>query len=144
MKAGQLLAVISAPELDQQLAQAKADLARAKADLEFARISLQRYEAPTARAPSRRSDLDQRRNAVHTAEATVKCGARPRCKGLTEQQRFERVTAPFDGLVTQRNVDVGALITAGSSSSHDAALLAGAERRAARLRQRAAGRSSTS
>jgi RND family efflux transporter MFP subunit len=116
VKAGQLLAVISAPEVDQQLAQAQADLVRSKADLEFARLSLSRYEDADRDGAVAKEDLDQRRNAVHTAEATVK-SAEATVKGLSDQQRFERVTAPFDGVVTQRNVDVGALITAGSSSS---------------------------
>jgi RND family efflux transporter MFP subunit len=116
VKKGQLLAVISAPELDQQLAQAKADLARAKADLEFARSNLARYEAADRDGAIAQGDLDQRRNAVHTAEATVQAVVAT-VQGLAEQQRFERVTAPFDGLVTQRNVDVGALIAAGSGSA---------------------------
>ncbi len=113
---GQLLAVISAPELDQQLAQAKADLARAKADLEFARSNLERYEAADRDGAIAKGDLDQRRNAAHTAEATVQAVAAT-VQGLAEQQRFERVTAPFAGVVTQRNVDVGALISAGSGSA---------------------------
>ncbi|MFI5314150.1 MAG: efflux RND transporter periplasmic adaptor subunit [Myxococcota bacterium] len=116
VKAGQLLAVISAPELDQQLAQAQADLARAKADLEFARSSLLRFEDADKDGAVAKEDLDQRRNAVHTAEANVHAAAAT-VQGLTEQQRFERVTAPFAGRVTQRNVDVGALITSGSGST---------------------------
>ena len=116
VKAGQLLAVISAPELDQQLAQAQADLARAKAELEFARSTLGRFEAADRDGAVAKEDLDQRRNAVHTAEASVRASAAT-VQGLAEQQRFERVTAPFAGRVTQRNVDVGALITSGSGST---------------------------
>jgi RND family efflux transporter MFP subunit len=116
VEAGQLLAVISAPELDQQLAQAQADLVRAKADLEFARSSLERFEAADRDGAVAKEDLDQRRNAVHTAEASVHASAAT-VQGLTVQQRFERVTAPFKGRVTQRNVDVGALITSGSGST---------------------------
>jgi membrane fusion protein, multidrug efflux system len=116
VKAGQLLAVISAPEIDQQLAQAQADLARQKADLAFARTSLERFVAADREGAVAKEDLDQRRNAVQTAEAAVQSGTAT-VQRLTEQQRFERVTAPFDGIVTQRNVDVGALITAGSSTS---------------------------
>jgi len=116
VKTGQLLAVISAPEIDQQLAQAQADLVRQKADLAFARSSLERYEAADREGAVAKEDLDQRRTAVHTAEAAVQAGTAT-VQRLAEQQRFEHVTAPFDGVVTQRNVDVGALITAGSSSS---------------------------
>jgi RND family efflux transporter MFP subunit len=116
VKAGQLLAVISAPEVDQQLAQAQADLAREKAELAFARTSRERYEAADREGAVAKEDLDQRRNAVQTAEASMQSGAAT-VQRLAEQQRFERVTAPFDGVVTQRNVDVGALITAGSGAS---------------------------
>src|SRR4029077_20795539 len=98
--ASELLAVLSAPEVDQQLSQAQADLVRAKADLEFARLSLQRYEDADREGAVAKEDLDQRRNAVHTAEATV-VSAQATVKGLSDQQRFERVTAPFDGLATQ-------------------------------------------
>jgi RND family efflux transporter MFP subunit len=114
--AGQLLAVISAPEVDQQLAQAEADLARAKADLAFARSSLERYVEADREGAVAKEDLDQRRNAVQTAEAVVQSGVAT-VRRLSELQRFERVTAPFAGVITQRNVDAGALITAGSSAS---------------------------
>ncbi|HTO06865.1 MAG TPA: efflux RND transporter periplasmic adaptor subunit [Myxococcota bacterium] len=116
VKAGQLLAVISAPELDQQLAQAEAALVRARADLELARSTYRRFEEADKDGAIAKEDLDQRRTAVSTAEATVKAQSAT-VAGLAEQQRFERVTAPFDGVVTERNVDVGALITAGSASS---------------------------
>ena len=116
VKAGELLAVISAPTVDQQLAQSRADLVRLKADREFARSSLERYQAADRDGAVAKEDLDQRRNAFNTAEAAVVAGA-ALVQQLTEQQRFERVTAPFDGIITQRNVDVGALITSGSSTS---------------------------
>jgi membrane fusion protein (multidrug efflux system) len=116
VKAGDLLAVISAPTVDQQLVQARADLVRLKADREFARTSLERYQEADRDGAVAKEDLDQRRNAFNTAEAAVAAGA-ALVQQLTEQQGFERVTAPFDGVVTQRNVDVGALITSGSSAS---------------------------
>jgi len=116
VKAGELLAVISAPTVDQQLAQTRADLVRLKAEREFARSSLERYQAADRDGAVAKEDLDQRRNAFNTAEAAVVAGA-ALVQQLTEQQGFERVTAPFDGIVTQRSVDVGALITSGSSTS---------------------------
>jgi membrane fusion protein (multidrug efflux system) len=116
VKAGALLALISAPELDQQLAQAKADQAKAEADLEFARSSLRRFEEADKDGAIAKEDLDQRRNAVRTAEATVNA-EKATVAGLAEQQRFERVVAPFDGIVTERHVDTGALITAGGGSN---------------------------
>ncbi|HTO54771.1 MAG TPA: efflux RND transporter periplasmic adaptor subunit [Myxococcota bacterium] len=116
VKAGALLAQISAPELDQQLAQAKADQGKAEADLEFARSSLRRFEEADKDGAIAKEDLDQRRNAVRTAEATVKA-EKATVAGLAEQQGFERVVAPFDGIVTERHVDTGALITAGGGSN---------------------------
>jgi RND family efflux transporter MFP subunit len=116
VKAGDLLAVISAPTIDQQVAQARADLVRLKADREYARTSLERFEAADRDGAVAKEDLDLRRNAFNTAEAAVQAGV-ANLQQLTEQQGFERVIAPFDGIITQRSVDVGALITAGSSTS---------------------------
>jgi membrane fusion protein, multidrug efflux system len=116
VKAGDLLAVISAPTVDQQVAQARADLVRLEANREFARTSLQRFQDADRDGAVAKEDLDTRRNAFKTAVAAVVAGA-ALVQQLTELQRFERVTAPFDGIITQRNVDVGALITAGSSTS---------------------------
>jgi membrane fusion protein (multidrug efflux system) len=116
VKAGDLLAVISAPTVDQQVAQARADLVSLEANREFARTSLQRFEAADRDGAVAKEDLDTRRNAFNTAVAAVVAGA-ALVQQLTELQGFERVTAPFDGIITQRNVDVGALITAGSSTS---------------------------
>jgi len=116
VKAGDLLAVISAPTIDQQVAQARADLVRLKADREYARTSLERFQAADRDGAVAKEDLDLRHNAFNTAEAAVQAGV-ANLQQLTELQGFERVTAPFDGIITQRSVDVGALITAGSSTS---------------------------
>ena len=116
VKAGDLLAVISAPTIDQQVAQARADLVSLEANREYARTSLRRFEAADRDGAVAKEELDLRRNAFNTAVAAVAAGA-ALVQQLTEQQAFERVTAPFDGIITQRNVDVGALITAGSSTS---------------------------
>jgi membrane fusion protein, multidrug efflux system len=116
VKAGDLLAVISAPTIDQQVAQARADLVRLKADREYARTSLERFQAADRDGAVAKEDLDLRHNAFATAEAAVQAGV-ANLQQLTELQGFERVTAPFDGIITQRSVDVGALITAGSSTS---------------------------
>jgi RND family efflux transporter MFP subunit len=130
VKAGQLLAVISAPDLDQQLAEAKGVLAQAsanraqqKANLEYGRTSLRRYEEANHDGAVAQLDLDTRRNAVATAEAALQAAdaavkaAVANVGQLSDLQGFERVTAPFDGIITQRNVDAGQLITAGSGSA---------------------------
>jgi RND family efflux transporter MFP subunit len=130
VKAGQLLAVISAPDLDQQLAQAKGALAQAranrvqaKANVDYARTNLRRYEEANHDGAVAQLDLDTRRNGVSTAEAALVSAdaaidaATASLGQLTELQAFERVTAPFDGIITQRNVDRGELITAGSGAA---------------------------
>jgi membrane fusion protein (multidrug efflux system) len=113
VRAGQPLAVIDSPETDQQLNQARANLAQAKANLELARITAERWRSLGAQNAVARQDVDQkaadyaaRRADVTAAEANVQRWA--------ELQRFETVTAPFDGVISARNVDVGALISAGS------------------------------
>lgn len=130
VKAGQLLAVISAPDLDQQLAQAKGALAQAQANrvqvqanLDNARTSLRRYEGANHDGAVAQLDLDDRRNDVATAQAALAAAqaaieaAAANVGQLTELQGFERVVAPFDGIITERNVDRGALITAGSTTA---------------------------
>jgi RND family efflux transporter MFP subunit len=128
--AGQLLAVISAPDLDQQVAQAKGALAQAKAsraqqqaNLEYARTSLKRYEEANHDGAVAQLDLDTRRNALHTAEAALHAAdaaveaAAASAGQLSDLQAFERVTAPFAGVITQRNVDAGALVTGSTSTT---------------------------
>ena len=104
MKSGQLLAVISAPDLDQQLAQAKgalaqarANRAQAKANLDYARMNLRRYEDANHDGAVAQLDLDTRRTAVSTAEAALVAAAAAidaaaaNVGQLTELQAFERV-----------------------------------------------------
>jgi RND family efflux transporter MFP subunit len=116
VKAGQTLAEIEAPDLDQQLLQAKADLASAEAAAKLSQVTLDRGRSLLSSAFLSRQDLDQRaadvgvkQAAVNAAEANVE-----RLRALTA---YERVAAPFDGVVTARSTDVGALINAGSSAA---------------------------
>jgi RND family efflux transporter MFP subunit len=110
---GDLLALIDTPELDQQLAQGQADLATAEATANNARIQAQRYTGLVASDAVSRQDTDTYVNqaaataaAVHSAQANV--------QRLKEMQSFEKVYAPFDGVVTARNIDTGQLINQGA------------------------------
>jgi RND family efflux transporter MFP subunit len=114
VKKGALLAEISTPELDQQLSQAKADLATAQANANNARIQAERYSGLVKSNAVSRQDTDTFVNqaaatesAVHSAQANV--------QRLTEIQSFEKVYAPFDGVITARTVDIGQLIDQGAA-----------------------------
>ncbi|SEB23558.1 efflux RND transporter periplasmic adaptor subunit [Paraburkholderia sartisoli] len=114
VKAGQTLADIETPELDAQLKQARADEATAKANYAFANSTAQRWQTMLKTqsvsqqdTDAKTSDSEAKRAALQAAQANV---AR-----LAEMVSYEKVTAPFDGVVTIRNVDVGALVTSGGS-----------------------------
>jgi RND family efflux transporter MFP subunit len=114
VKAGQLLAEIDAPEVDQQLLQARADLATAEANLHLAEITATRYKDLMKTESVSQQDVDNasgnfdaRRTAVESAKSNV--------NRLQEMQSFEKIYAPFDGIITARNTDIGALIDSGSS-----------------------------
>jgi RND family efflux transporter MFP subunit len=134
VRAGQLLAEIASPEIDQQLQQANADyrqsermLDQQKATLDLARATSARYQAADAERAVAKEAVDQSAAAVRTAqaavaaaEATVASNA-ANVRRIQELTSFERVVAPFAGTVIQRNVDVGDLITAGSPTTNSAA-----------------------
>jgi RND family efflux transporter MFP subunit len=116
VRKGELLAVIETPELDQELAQAKADLATATTNAELAKTTASRYQDLIGeKAVSQQdtdsfvSQLEARNTAVTSAEANV--------HRLEELQSFERIEAPFDGVITARNLDVGQLVTASGSTT---------------------------
>jgi RND family efflux transporter MFP subunit len=133
VKAGQLLAEIASPEIDQQLRQAEADLRQSekawdlqKANLDLARATMGRYEAADAEGAVAKQAVDQSVSAYRTAQAAVAAAEanvqsnRANVQRLQELTSFQRVLAPFGGMVIQRNVDVGALITAGSPVNNTA------------------------
>jgi RND family efflux transporter MFP subunit len=114
--AGQLLAEIETPELDQQVQQAQSDLAAAQASQQLAQITADRWTKLLAKnAVSKQetdqatSDLNARQSVLSAAEANV--------RRLQQLQGFEKVYAPFDGVITARNIDIGALIQAGDINS---------------------------
>jgi RND family efflux transporter MFP subunit len=115
VKAGEVLATIDAPDLDQQLSQSQSDLANAKANAALAEVTNQRYQAllPSnyvthQAADERKADLEAKNALVKSGQANV-----DRLKALSE---YKRIVAPFAGIVTVRNTDVGNLINTGSST----------------------------
>lgn len=113
VKQGELLAEIETPEIDQQLAQAIAAREQAAASLALARSTAQRWEALRQKDVVAQQDLEERRNAVATATANL-AAAEANVQRLRQMEGFKRVLAPFAGVVTRRNVDVGDLIDAGA------------------------------
>jgi RND family efflux transporter MFP subunit len=109
VRAGQLLAEIDAPEVDQQLQQARADLATAEANAKLAQSTAERYRDLIKSDSVSKQDLDNANGSLEAKQAAVD-SARFNVKRLEEMQSFSRVEAPFSGVVTARNVDVGALI----------------------------------
>ena len=116
VKRGDLLAEIETPEIDEQLRQARADLTNAEATLKLASLTADRKESllKTGFAPVQ--DRDNAVGALDVAKAMVQA-RQAAVSQLQQMQSFERVEAPFDGIVTARAVDVGALIAPGGASS---------------------------
>jgi RND family efflux transporter MFP subunit len=114
VKKGQLLAEIETPEVDQQLHQAEADLGTARANYELARTTDERWKGLLATQSVSQQDADQRAGDA-AAKSAAQASAAANVARLRELEGFKRVVAPFDGVVTQRNTDVGALINAGQT-----------------------------
>lgn len=115
VKAGQLLAEIEAPDLDQQLLQAKASLASAQAAERLASVTAQRWTQLGGANTVSRQTVDEKTNDLAVKQALTKA-AQAAVDRLEVLSDFKRITAPFDGIVTTRNTDVGALINAESSA----------------------------
>jgi len=113
VKTGALLAEIATPEVDQQLAQAEADLATAQADANNARIQAERYSGLVQSNAVSRQDTDTFVNQAAATAAAVR-SAQANVQRLRELVSFEKVYAPFDGVVTARDVDTGQLIDPGA------------------------------
>ena len=112
---GQLLARIETPEVDRQLAQSRADLATAQANLALARITNDRWRVLLATKSVSKQDADEKAGDFAAKLTTVE-SARQNVARLEDLESFKRVVAPFDGIVTARNTDVGALINAGQAA----------------------------
>jgi RND family efflux transporter MFP subunit len=116
VKAGQVLAVIETPDLDQDLRQAQAQLAVARSNLALAESTAKRWQSLVAQqavskqeADEKQGDLMSKQSTVHALQASVE-----RQQAL---KRYTQLAAPFDGVVTARNTDVGALVNAGSGGA---------------------------
>ena len=116
VKRGDLMAEIDTPEVDQQLRQTQADLANAQAALELAAITAERQTRLSTTGDAPIQNRDNAVSALNVAKATVQ-SRQAAVARLEQMQAFERVEAPFDGTVTARTVDVGALINEGSGGS---------------------------
>jgi len=114
VKKGALLAVISTPELDKQVAQAESDLATAEANANNARTQADRYSGLVKSNAVSQQDTDTYVSQAAATASTVK-SAEANLQRLRELQSFEKVYAPFDGVVTARAVDTGQLISSGSA-----------------------------
>ena len=115
VKAGQLLAEIETPEVDQQLQQARADFDTAQANLRQAQITADRWEALLKSDAVSQQETDQAMSTLAATKATVASNA-ANVRRLEQLLGFQKVVAPFDGVITARNTDVGALIDAGANT----------------------------
>ena len=114
VRAGQVLAELETPEVDQELAQSRAALARTRASETLARTTLDRMKALVHDSAATRQELDERQAAYDAAQASV-AADEANVRRLEELQRFGSVTAPFSGTITERNLESGGLVSAGTS-----------------------------
>jgi RND family efflux transporter MFP subunit len=114
VKAGDVLAEIDTPDLDQQLMQARADLSVAQANAKLAQISAERWQSLAGTDAVAKQDVDQRTFTWNANIAQVKA-AQANVARLVAEEGFKRLIAPFDGIVTARETDIGALINVGAA-----------------------------
>jgi len=121
VKQGQLLAVIESPEVDQQLAQAKQDLATAQANAKYAQTQATRYQDLVKSDAVTQQDTDNFTTQAASTTTQVK-SAEANVARLEQLVGFENIYAPFDGIITARNVDTGTLINSGAGTSNSGEL----------------------
>jgi RND family efflux transporter MFP subunit len=114
VKAGDVLAEIDAPDLDQQLTQARADLSVAQANAKLAQIGAERWQSLASTDAVAKQDVDQRTFTWNANIAQVRA-AQANVDRLIAEESFKRLIAPFDGMVTARDTDIGALINVGAA-----------------------------
>jgi RND family efflux transporter MFP subunit len=125
VRAGQLLAEIDAPELEQNVQQAQSQLAQTRAGLALARADLERWRTLARDSAVTGQELDQKR-AAYDAAAAITSAAEANLRRLVQTRQYTRVTAPFAGVITARGVDIGSLITAAGATSASVAAGSGA------------------
>jgi RND family efflux transporter MFP subunit len=116
VKKGQLLAEIETPEVDQQVQQSRSKLATAEANLRLSEITKNRYEELLKTNAVSKQDVDNAVGTYNANEAIVQAN-QANVKGLETLQSFEKIYAPFDGVITARNTDIGDLINSGSNGN---------------------------
>ncbi len=116
VRAGDLLAEIDTPDVEAQLHQAEADLKTAEANNAQAQITAERFQSVTNKEAVSKQEVDQAVNAASAAASAV-ASARANMDRLHEMAGFRRIVAPFDGVISARNTDNGALINAGSGAA---------------------------
>jgi membrane fusion protein (multidrug efflux system) len=114
--AGQLMAEIEAPDVDAQLNNARAGLSQSRANLDIAQLTFGRGKELLGTKVISQQEYDQDRTSLEAQQAAVQAGE-ANVQDLAAQQGFEKIVAPFNGVVTRRNTDIGALINAGSSGA---------------------------
>jgi RND family efflux transporter MFP subunit len=112
---GQMLAEIETPEIDQQLQQAKAELDTAQANLNIAKITAARWQDLVSTGSVSQQETDQAVSNLSAVKAAAESSA-ANMRRLEQLQSFEKIYAPFDGIITARNTDIGSLIDAGASA----------------------------
>lgn len=113
VKAGEVLAVIEAPDLDEQVEQAKSVLARSKVEEDLARTTARRWSSLHEKAAVSTQSVDEKKGGLEAATASLSA-AKADFERLATMKSFLKLTAPFDGVITSRNVDIGALVDAGA------------------------------
>jgi RND family efflux transporter MFP subunit len=127
VKQGELLAEIETPEVDRQLSQARADLNTAQANLALSRTTNDRWKVLLATHSVSQQDADEKAGDTAAKDAMVNAAAQNVAR-LNDLESFKRVRAPFDGVITARNTDIGALINAGQSTGSELFRIADTEK----------------
>jgi RND family efflux transporter MFP subunit len=130
VKAGQVLAEIDTPDLDQQVLQARANLATAQANQRLSATTARRWEGLVAQDAVSRQEADEKAGDLAARTSAVNAAAAD-LNRLLALESFKRIVAPFDGVVTSRNTDIGALISVGGAA--DTALFTVADQRRLRV-----------
>src|SRR5882672_2136727 len=117
VREGQLLAEIDTPEVNQQLRQARADLGTAQANLNLSKITADRYQGLLKTDSVSKQESDNAAGDYEAKQASLQ-SAQANVKRLEELQSFQRIYAPFSGVITARNTDIGALINSGSTGGN--------------------------
>jgi RND family efflux transporter MFP subunit len=117
VRKGELLAEVDTPEIDQQLDQSRAELERMQANADLAGVTSNRWQSLLAKHAVSQQEADQTRSNYIAAQAAVDA-SKANVRRLEQLQNYERIVAPFDGVITARNTDIGDLIDAGSGSNN--------------------------